>query len=157
MSARQDRLNPWIDVALSLSVGVTLFVPRTSRVRLAANPVQETRFSAKCIYKCQPDVDLNWLDGHIVTREEMEEMSCVDLEMLRRENFGEWMKRVVAKVRHLKRTAPGRVPFEWLAIGDRFKYCGSWGTKKTRNCAEQDDYGVITDFEPDDMVWRPGE
>jgi hypothetical protein len=132
-----------------------LFIPRTSRVRLAANPVQETRYSAKCIHKGQPCVDLHWSDGHIVTDDEIDEMTCVDLEMLRRETYGEWMKRVVAKVRHLKLTASGKVPFAWIAIGERFKYCGSWGTKRTQNCAEQAHYGVMTDFEPDDMVWRP--
>lgn len=153
MPTRQERLkDPWIDYGY----GVTLFVPRTSRVRMGANPVQEMRYSAKCIYEHQGGGP-RWvnLEGKLIGKDELYDLIGDDLALVRKEYFGEWMKRVVAKVRHLKRTAPGRVPFEWLAIGDRFKYCGSWGTKQGRYCAEQDDFSGLRDFELDDMVWRP--
>lgn len=153
MPTRQERLkDPWIDYGY----GITLFVPQTSRVRMGANPVQETRYRAKCTYECQGG-NPRWvnLDGKLIGQDELYDLIGDDIAAVRKEFFGEWMKRVVAKARLLKRTAPGRVPFEWLAIGARFKYCGSWGTKRTEHEAEQHGYHGLQDFEPDDMVWRP--
>ncbi len=78
MPTRQDRLkDPWIDYGY----GVTLFVPQTSRVRMGANPVQETRYSAKCIYQGQ-GTEPRWvnLEGKLVGQDELYDLTLLNLD-----------------------------------------------------------------------------
>jgi hypothetical protein len=108
-------VNPWIDHP---TLG-SLFIPASSRAKLAAPAYRTIKLSAKCRYGFQgtPRYYHLWDDDHehaCLTIEEWFDLACghdqyeaVEImgESCSAQNFGEWMKDVVAKLRSLRGVA----------------------------------------------------